>query len=118
MTATYVAQTPITSLGYADDTAVIADSENGIQKAHEIVSDFFQTHGLKLNPSKSVYTTTETSKPNWQPCFDGNPIKWRPPSYSFKYLGLKINFDLNWRAEQNKLSGSIFQVTKVLSQIS
>ena len=112
MNATYVAQTPITSLGYADDTAVIADTEKGIQKAHEIVSEFFQLHELKLNPSKSVFTTIENSEPRWKPSFDDNVIKWKPPSFSFKYLGLKINFDLDWKAEQNKLSGSVFQVTK------
>ena len=109
MNATYIAQTPITSLGYADDTAVLADSEKGIQKAHEILSEFFQAHELKLNPSKSVYTTIENSEPRWQPSFDGNVIEWKEPSFSFRYLGIKLNFDLDWGAEQNKLSGSVFR---------
>ena len=83
-----------------------------IQKAHEIVNEFFEIHGLKMNSLKSIYTSISDQQPKWTPMSSGQPIEWKPPSFSFRYLGIKINFNLDWTSEQNRLSGLVFQSTR------
>ena len=56
---TFVFQTPINSLGYADDTTTVSDSAEDIEISHKIVTQFFKDHGLKLNPTKSVHHTLD-----------------------------------------------------------
>jgi hypothetical protein len=41
------------SMGYADDTAIVADSEEGIRALQEWVRSFFGAHAFKINAKKT-----------------------------------------------------------------
>ena len=52
--ASDVIEEVIASLGYADDTVILSETINGLHVLHTVVKEFFDTHHLVLNSSKTV----------------------------------------------------------------
>jgi len=87
----------VTTMAYADDTAVVAGSKAGMEKNLELVKEFCLETGLKLNVKKSVgfhlrpigksYTVNEGSQ------FEcgGEAFPWVMPGSVTKYLGAKFD---------------------------
>ena len=104
-----------TSAGYADDTIVISESEDGIHRLHEWVRSFFNAHRWKINVKKTVYTTTaslERLDANLRLLsVDGaSMIAPHPPYHTFRYLGLYINLNLDWQAQIGRMKASVHGV--------
>ena len=83
----------ITALGYADDTAVISDSKEGLEKNLALVKAYCDQVGLRLNVNKSyvfhirsdgkTFTVNDTSPYE----VDGRQIPWVKPEEATRYLG-------------------------------
>ena len=83
----------ITALGYADDTAVISDSREGLEKNLALVKAYCDQVGLRLNVNKSyvfhirsdgkTFTVNDTSPYE----VDGRQIPWVKPEEATRYLG-------------------------------
>lgn len=89
------------SLGYADDTAVFATSPSDIHKIHELVTEFFQAHSLRLNckKTKARYSNCKPDEISNLLAFDwgldANEIQWQDETKAFRYLGVMLSLDLN-----------------------
>ena len=100
------------SAGYADDTIVASETEDGIHRMHEWIRSFFRAHRWKINVDKTVYTTTadlDQLDTNLRLLsVDGiKAIDPRPPCHTFRYLGLHINLDLDWRTQISRMKSSV-----------
>ena len=96
---------PLASMGYADDTAIVADSENGIRVLHEWVRGFFGAHAFKINSKKTKYICSVD--PRGVDCLHGVDgiahISPLPSCTSFRYLGVLLNMDCTWNDEVERL---------------
>ena len=83
----------MTALGYADDTAVLSDSREGMIKNLSIVEQYCRKVGLKLNVKKSYIFQidcrgrTWTVNENERYVVDGDNIPWISPDNAVRYLG-------------------------------
>ena len=79
----------LASMGYADDTAIVADSDEGIRALHEWVRGFFGAHAFKINSKKTKYICSVD--PAGVECLHGVDgiahISPLPSCTSFRYLG-------------------------------
>jgi ribonuclease HI len=95
----------LASMGYADDTAIVADSEDGIRALHEWVRGFFGAHAFKINSKKTKYVCSVD--PAGVGCLHGVDgiahISPLPSCTSFRYLGVLLNMDCNWNDEVLRL---------------
>jgi ribonuclease HI len=136
----------VSSLGYADDTALTSSTLTGAALQHEWVREFFVAHHLRFNSSKSYCivasghnTTTDTScsQPTYLPGIDesqvhdpvhGNPnggthtpeqedIPCSPPNTCFRYLGLPFRVDLDPHDTVLMLNAKVWSTcTKIRAQ--
>jgi hypothetical protein len=95
----------LASMGYADDTAIVADSEAGIRALHEWVRGFFGAHAFKINSKKTKYVCS--ADPAGVECLHGVDgiahISPLPSCTSFRYLGILLNLDCKWNDEVERL---------------
>jgi exonuclease III len=93
------------SMGYADDTAIAADSEEGIRALHEWVREFFGAQAFKINWKKTKYICSVD--PAVVECLHGVDgiahISPLPSCTSFRYLGVLLNMDCTWNDEVLRL---------------
>ena len=82
----------INNIRYADDTVLIATSENDLQALVDIVNRESNKLGLSLNKKKTEVMTVSKKKdaPNCHITIQGNPLK---QVSQFKYLGSMITSD-------------------------
>ena len=82
----------INNIRYADDTVLIATSENDLQALVDIVNRESSKLGLSLNTKKTEVMTVSKKKdaPNCHITIQGNPLK---QVSQFKYLGSMITSD-------------------------
>jgi hypothetical protein len=95
----------LASMGYADDTAIVADSEEGVRALHEWVREFFGAHAFKINSKKTKYVCSVD--PTGVRCLHGvDGIAHISPLASgttFRYLGVLLNMDCTWSDEVERL---------------
>jgi exonuclease III len=95
----------LASMGYADDTAIVADSEEGIRALHEWVREFFGAHAFKINSKKTKYICSVD--PAGVECLHGvdgvGHISPLASSTTFRYLGVLLNMDCTWNDEVVRL---------------
>ena len=77
---------------YADDTVIFANSEAGLQKALDELSEYCKTWKLKVNSSKTKVTIFGKTKYRGQRVFhfEGEPLEI---VHNFKYLGIWFNYN-------------------------
>ncbi len=102
----------VASCGYADDLIAFAGSPGAAERMHEWVRAFFGMHAAKINANKTKYFFSSQPAPGcpasvparlWSVC-GRTAIPARPPSESFKYLGVKVSVDLNWSDEIERIT--------------
>ena len=95
----------LASMGYADDTAIVADSEEGIRALHEWVRSFFGAHSFKINWKKTKFVSSlDPASVGCLPGVDGTShIKALPAGTSFRYLGILLNMECTWADELDRL---------------
>ena len=78
-----------------------AESLRALQKMHAWTRAFFGAHCFKLNPSKTVFTSSKRPPSSFRlSSVSGKAwVTWCDASTAFRYLGVKINIDLDWSAE-------------------
>jgi exonuclease III len=111
--------TKVTSLGYADDTAVLADSKEGIYRLHEWVRQFTGACCGDLNNSKTVFIHHGPNKDNPDPLIsiDGlNQILPKNGHHTFRYLGVHLNTKLDWRVARHKMRSHVGWVANSIRQ--
>ena len=95
----------LASMGYADDTAIVADSQRGIRALHEWVRSFFGAHAFKINEKKTVFVSSrDPSTVSCLPGVDGFAhITPLPSTKTFRYLGVRLNMECGWEEEVDRL---------------
>ena len=76
---------------YADDTVLLAETRNDLQKCIRFMEDYCNTWGLKINSSKTKITIFSRGKVRKLPDFILNERKLEIV-YSYKYLGVLFNY--------------------------
>ena len=93
------------SMGYADDTAIVATSDASIRVLHDWVCSFFGAHAFKINTKKTKFVVSRA--PAGVPCLIGvdgrSHIRALSSDVPFRYLGVMVNMDLTWGAELKRL---------------
>ena len=81
--------TNITNLRYADDTALLAESEEALQAIVNVVREESLVRGLKMNvkKTKSMVVSRKENRPSVGIIVDGKILE---QVNSFKYLGVTI----------------------------
>jgi hypothetical protein len=95
----------LASMGYADDTAIVADTEEGIRQLHEWVRSFFGAHAFKINAKKTKFVSSvDPAQVRCLPGVDGTThIMALPSGTSFRYLGVLLNMECTWKEELDRL---------------
>ena len=103
--------TTIASQGFCDDTVILAEDMITLQKMNNHIATFFRKHSLNLNQGKTYFIgRTREGKTTTTPLlWPGAPeaIKPRDHGFSFRYLGLQINMNLDWGNQIGKMNGKI-----------
>ena len=91
----------INNIRFADDTVIIADSEEKLQALLDTVKRESENMGLKINIKKTevVVTSKDQEPPNCNILIDGSRVK---QSSSFVYLGSTITQDARCNQEIEK----------------
>jgi hypothetical protein len=90
----------ISSRGYCDDTAILADNMQTLQRLNDCTTSFFNKHGLKLNHTKTYLIgrnadgSPSTTPLRWKDQHTDLLIHPRDHTYAIRYLGLHLNMDL------------------------
>jgi hypothetical protein len=97
-------QIHIPVLAFADDIALISDSRGKLRTSLSLLKEFCKTYGMQLSHDKTKYTfKSDTQIPCPRNYFvidtsEGQKeILTLQPDESYKYLGIKINLDLDWK---------------------
>lgn len=81
----------INNLRYADDTVLLADTSEGLQRLIEKVAEICENYNMRLNTNKTkVMIISKANPPNGQFYVRGTPIE---TVTTIKYLGTQLNND-------------------------
>jgi exonuclease III len=105
--------TPVTiaSRGFCDDTAIMAEDFETLQKLNHCVAEFFAEHGFQLSATKTYLLGREAdgsrcAKPLYWPG-QMDPINPKEMDYAIRYLGIWISLNLSWTTQIAKMTASI-----------
>ena len=112
------------SLGYADDTAVIANSLPALHAQNAWVEYFMHFNTVRLNALKCELvgrggdgcTTAATAIAAANICIDGHALVPRLHSQPIRYLGVHTAFDGSWAVQQQKSREMILLFTRLISK--
>jgi ribonuclease HI len=114
----------IASLGYADDTTVLAGSLAAMRVQNEWVHYFMRFNLLRLNHSKCEIVgrfagprpaeLTEADLQAASITIEGNPMQPVAHTHAIRYLGVHCCFDGSWQAQHAKSLGMIHKFTSVV----
>jgi hypothetical protein len=97
----------ISSIGYADDTIIVSDTEQGIRRLHQWTMEFFQAHHFSLNTQKTLFVSSDSAAGNLCSTSQSEVIKVQSSGTSFRYLGLILNIDLKWDKQEESMTKQI-----------
>ena len=91
----------VSSLGYADDTAILAKTPEEIHALHSLLCEYFSAHSLRLNCKKTearyIAATPSILTPlmsfDWK--IEQEQISWKDETSPFRYLGVFLRGDLD-----------------------
>jgi ribonuclease HI/exonuclease III len=115
--------TVISSRGFCDDTAIIADSLETFKALHNATVEFFGFHNLTLSAAKSyVMGRRREGTPLTETLVWPNPkdptkplqLKLVDSSTSIRYLGLYINLDLDWSDQIAHMTATVMATVSSL----
>jgi hypothetical protein len=115
----------VSSAGYADDTAIMADTHNQLISMNEWTQEFMTWHRLDINTSKGksqavgmmhatrshlkspiIYTSTDIYGIS-----SSAPIDLLVPDQPIRYLGLSMTMTLDWNPAAKKVSQAMALIT-------
>ena len=103
----------INSLRYADDTVLIADSEEKLQNILRTVTVESEIKGLRLNAKKTecMFISKQSDIPVWNILFNGERMK---QVGTFKHLGFTMTLDARCDTQiKKRIALSIDTFTKM-----
>jgi hypothetical protein len=114
----------LASLGYADDTAALANTLDNLRVQNDWVHYFMAFNRLRLNPQKCELVGRDAAG---QPVtahalaahgitIEGHPIHPVPHHQPIRYLGVHCCFDGAWQAQHNKSLSAINTFTRAASK--
>ncbi|MGH8466606.1 MAG: hypothetical protein ACRER5_20910, partial [Pseudomonas sp.] len=114
----------LASLGYADDTAALANTLANLRVQNDWVHYFMAFNRLRLNPQKCELVGRDAAG---QPVtahalaahgitIEGHPIHPLPHHQPIRYLGVHCCFDGAWQAQHNKSLSAINTFTRAASK--
>ena len=114
----------ISSLGYADDTAILANSLPSLRLLNEWVHFFMRFNALRLNHSKCELVgrgeqgalLTAAAVAAAGVTIEGQPVAPLPHSKPIRYLGLHCRFDGDWSGQHAKSSSMIHLFGRIVSK--
>ena len=105
---------------YADDTVLLAETPNDLQRCISLMEDFCHNWGLKINTSKTKVTIFSRGKVRNLPNFILNGTKLYIV-YSYKYLGVHFNHNGKFTVDKNDLcckgSRAMFSLLRKCKQL-
>jgi len=104
----------IASCGFADDLITFAQSNVAATRMHEWTRTFFGLHAIKINAIKTKYFCVNHPGAMLRSVCGRHTITARPPSESFRYLGIKLNVDLDWTDEISRLRGIVWRARNAI----
>lgn len=97
----------VSSLGYADDTSICAESWKDIWMMHEWVREFCYYHKFQLNSGKCKYFISNYYEQDnrWLWSVDGSSkLHPQSPGTPFRYLGIWLTMNLDWKEQIQTLN--------------
>ena len=92
----------IASKGYADDTWIVANSMEELERLHEWVLEFCKANGLKINGKKTELIgrrSDGSGMENDKLRVDGDLLQPRPLENPVRYLGVLVRLDGRWKEQ-------------------
>ena len=104
------------SLGYSDDTAIVASDGPRLRTMHVTVKRFSDWHCMVLNAGKTesfaIHVSQEDREYLSHPDFTVGDIQLEFPSqHTWRYLGLQYTTDLDWSQHLDMLETSFINNT-------
>ena len=114
------------SLGYADDTTIIANTLVNLAHQNRWVEYFMLFNCLRLNPlkcelvgqSEGEKQITHEEVVRHSICVDGRPLQPVPHDRPIRYLGVHSCFDGSWKEQQLKTLASINRFTRMANKFN
>ena len=118
------ASAAIPSLGYADDTAVLANTLPNLRVQNDWVHYFMSYNSLRLNHAKCELVgrgadgepVTDAALALAGIDIEGHPVVSVSHSHSIRYLGVHCCFDGSWQQQREKSFGMIQLFTRAVSK--
>ena len=105
---------------YADDTVLLAETPNDLQRCISLMEDYCHNWGLKINTYKTKVTIFSRGKVRDLPNFILNGTKL-DIVYSYKYLGVHFNYNGKFTLAENDLcckrSRAMFSLLRKCKQL-
>jgi exonuclease III len=102
----------ICSVGYADDTVIVATCPQRLAEMHAWVRAFFGANSFRLNVEKSEFLCSDpmarTAAPTLASVDGASSIAPQPIGHTIRYLGARINLDLDWSKEMQRMHGMVY----------
>jgi hypothetical protein len=102
----------ICSVGYADDTIIVATCPQRLAEMHAWVRAFFGANSFRLNVEKSEFLCSDpkarTAAPTLASVDGSSSIVPQPVGHTIRYLGARINLDLDWSKELQRMHGMVY----------
>jgi len=116
----------VATLGYADDTAILASSLPSLHAQNAWVHYFMQYNRLRLNPRKCELVgfnangcaLTEILASAHDIHIEGHPLIPRRHDQPIRYLGLHFRCDGSWETQQQKARSMIMLFTNAATKFS
>src|SRR5262249_14196435 len=93
-----------TSLDYADDITLLSSNSKEIADMFNTVKHWCNYNSMKINPEKSAYAWNNNTDTAENLKVEDKTIEYLGSSGSYKYLGVYLNFKLNWQPQMNILN--------------
>jgi hypothetical protein len=116
------------SLGYADDTTVLANSLSNLRKQNEWVQYFMRFNRMKLNPTKceligrqvdgsgAAQHLTLAAVTAAGITIDGHPPMPIHHHQPIRYLGAHMCFNGDWKPQRDKATAAVSMFTRLVSK--
>ncbi|CAI5459329.1 unnamed protein product [Closterium sp. Yama58-4] len=96
-------------IGYADDTTLLLDGEHQLKEVEQVLKEFAEASGLKVNKGKSSLLPLGCNVDKCAP--DGTEFKWVKKDEAERLLGVWItpggNGEITWEKAFDKAAGEL-----------
>ncbi len=100
-------------LTYADDTVLLASSHEDIDQLFTMTASYAKDFGIHINAKKSGYSWTN-DQPAQNLCYNNQPIQLLGETLCYKYLGIYINFQLDFSQHQKVIQNKYQNTVKAI----